>query len=330
MLNKNYRLPPIQLSEVILFANDGILGKDIQILKAGKFSLDEETLEVTPENLLSMVKNFQNKARGVDIMLDYSHDSGGKAAAWFTDIRAQNDDTELWGTVEWTETGAMSVKRREFRYISADFTFQYEDNETLEEFGPTLFGAALTNRPVVKRMVPTVLSENINTLSKEDQMTIEELTKKNAELQTKLDEMGAELTSVKAACDKFELAEKEAKEQVKLAEEKVKKDNLLAEKKSKFDKKLSEGAVCEAQREAYMTDNLEEFTDKAAPVKLDMQGDNGNGGEQTNSKTPAQDEVMKLAEVKIKELKISLSEGIKKVLSENEELNKKYLKETNV
>ena len=31
-----------------------------------------------------------------------------------------------------------------------EFTFNYKDNEELKDHGPTLLGAALTNRPVIK------------------------------------------------------------------------------------------------------------------------------------------------------------------------------------
>ena len=120
MTTINYRLPPIQLSETILFQNEGILGKEIQILRAGKFVHDQEEFEITSDDLTSMVDNFNNKARGIDIMLDYSHESEGKAAAWFHNLYLQNDN-ELWASVDWTETGAMAVKRKEYRYISADF-----------------------------------------------------------------------------------------------------------------------------------------------------------------------------------------------------------------
>ena len=75
------------------------------------------------------------------------------------DIYLSENGEELWATVDWTEGGEKSVRRKEYRYLSADFQFNYTDNETLQEYGPTLFGAGLTNRPVVKGMAPTILSE---------------------------------------------------------------------------------------------------------------------------------------------------------------------------
>ena len=105
----------IQLSEQILFAHNGILGKDIQILRAGKFVHDQEELEILPQDLDTMVVNFKNKARGIDLMLDFSHESEGKAAAWFEDLWTVNDSSELWGRVDWTHSGSEAVKRREYR-----------------------------------------------------------------------------------------------------------------------------------------------------------------------------------------------------------------------
>ena len=227
MSNINYRLPPVKLSETILFHNEGILAREVQVLRAGKFIHNQEEFEITLDDLNSMVNNFNIKARGIDLMLDYSHDSEGKAAAWFHNLYVVNDN-ELWANVEWTETGATAVKRKEYRYISADFNYNYQDNETLEEYGPTLFGAALTNRPVVKWMTPTILSEqNIKTLSKEDYMTIEKLTKELADLQAKYDDLcNVDKTT------KMELSEaKEEIKNVKLSEEKIKADVKLAEER---------------------------------------------------------------------------------------------------
>ena len=327
----NFRLPPIQLSE-ILFAHNGILGKDIQILKAGKFIHDQEELEIKTSDLAMMVGNFERKVRGIDLMLDFSHESEGKAAAWFTRLYTTNEDSELWAEVNWTACGTDAVKGREFRYISADFNFNYQDNESLQEYGPTLFGAALTNRPVIKRMVPTILSEGKEpiTNNKEIKMpTIEELTAKNAELQAKLDLQLAKTAEVETKNAELVTLSEKTKADVKLAEEKVKADAKLSEKKVKFDTKLSEGLVCEAQRNDFMDDNMEGFMEKAVAIQTKTNGNNSTQEKEVSNET-ASAQLVVLAEKKSKEKGISLGEGMKLALRENKELSDKYIKETSV
>ena len=73
--------------------------------------------------------------------------------------------------------------------MSPDFTFNYVDNETLNEYGPTLFGAGLTNRPVIKNMEPVIqLSEELNM----------DLEQKVLELEGIINQLKAELEKLKS------------------------------------------------------------------------------------------------------------------------------------
>ncbi len=323
--SKIFRAAPVQLSEG-MYSEEGGVTKKIQILKVGKFFDAWEDFEVTKDDLTSMVKNFNERKRKIDLMVDFSHDSGGPAAAWMKNIYTDKEGTELWADVEWTPSGEEAVKSKAFRYLSADFSWNYMDNETGEKCGPTLFGAGLTNRPVLKNMQPTTLSEE-KTSNKDEKMTEAELKKKNEELEKQLADQKAEADKLKKeAADRALLDEKSKREaeEKKAADEKAR---LLSEKKAKFDKKLSEGLVVEAQRDAFMNDNMEEFMEKAVKVQNSTSG-NGDSGAPANTGKSAQDQVLELAEKKVKEDKIQLSEAIGKVLSENKELNEKYIKET--
>lgn len=322
---KLFRFLPILLSETAI-GTDGKLKEDIQLLRVGEFYLSEgEKIEITKNHLLSMIKNFDDQVRGIDIMLDYSHESGGKAAAWFKKVYLSEDGNSLWTKVEWTPSGEEVVKNKEFRYVSSDFHFNYEDNETSKKFGPTLFGAALTNRPVIKRMEPITLSEKMGECkmsaeNKEKEAEVSEL----ADLKKKNKELSDEIAAMKK--EKKCAEDKKVEDDKKLAEEAA-----VKAKNDAFTKMLSEGKVVEAQRVPYMANDLVKFAELAGEIKLAEKG-GGSGDKEdvkTDSKTPAQDKVMTLAEKMVKDEKISLSESIKRVLASDKKLCEEYGKETN-
>lgn len=339
----NFRFIPIQLHEG-LFTGENHISDEIQVLRVGTFFHDGQEIQITKQDLKNMVKNFSENVRGIDLMLDYSHESEKEAAAWFKEVYLSEDGKELWARVDWTDDGAEAVRRKKYRYISADFNFSYKDNETMKNHGPTLLGAGLTNRPVVKKMKATILSEENNySEQKDDKMNFEEKFKeeleKNKKLQAKLEELEGKMKDSKFSEKEKELEERE--KNVKLAEEKQEQEKKDAEKKAEFDKMLSEGQAVEAQREAFMKDNMKEFianAGKAGDVNFSEKG-NEKAGTETNTKgqefkdseTPAQDEVISLSEKKMKEdssLDYDLAQDL--VLSENSELRARYEKEVEI
>lgn len=338
---KIFRSSPIKFNENVYIGENGI-SDDIQILRIGTFFHEGKSIEVKTSHLKKMIKNFDDGVRGIDLMLDYSHESEKEAAAWFESLYLSEDGKELWAKVEWTEDGADAVKKKKYRYISADFNFAYIDNEKLKDHGPTLLGAGLTNRPVVKKMNPTILSEHESKTQynepKENKMNLEEHLEKEKEKNSKL---AKELADLKEKMKGAKFSEKEdelkaREDKVKLAEDNAIKDKKDAEKKGEFDKMLSEGSVKEAQRDSYMKDDMAEFiknSPKAGEINLSEKGNGGTGNEGgekfDKSDTPAQDEVISLAEKKIKEDKdLSIGEAQEMVLSENAKLKEKYEKET--
>lgn len=330
---KNFRSSPIQLGENIFTGPDGI-SKDIQVLRVGNFFHNGQQIEITKSHLKTMIKNFHEGVRGVDLMLDYGHNSDANAAAWFEDVYLSDDGKELWAKVDWTEGGADSVRKKEYRYISADFNFAYKDNESLKDYGPTLLGAGLTNRPVVKKMNPTILSENNNPSEEEmpqdNKDEMEKLRKENKELKEKLAEKDKDESMSEIKKREDAIAERE--KAVKLAEEKAETEKKEAAKKVEFDTMLSEAKVVEAQRESFMKDDMAEFVKNAGSVNLAEKGNGATGKkdvEFADSETPAQDEVISLAEKKIKDEQVTIDQGIDMVLSENAELRKKYEAEVN-
>jgi len=137
--------------------------KDIQVLKSGTFYDPRyKQFDVTAKMLQEMVSNFRNGVRGVVPALDYDHDTQGPAAGWFKELYIKDigPESQLWAKIEFTPRGQKSLSDKDYGYISADFEDAYEDNETGRKYGCVLKGAALTNRPVIKRMEPVIqLSE---------------------------------------------------------------------------------------------------------------------------------------------------------------------------
>lgn len=308
--------------------------KKIQILRTGIFHDPKypKPIPVTKDILLSLVKNFKNNVRKIDLAIDYKHDSDDIAAGWFKELELSEDGEGLFAEIDWTKQGAQKLSEKEFRYVSADFQFNYIDNETKENFGPTLLGAGLTNRPVIKGMQPAVeLNENSNGNNNGGNMDpkdkeIADLKAKIAELEAKAPkedapEMSAlkkQLADMTAKCAEYEMASKQAAEKAQ-----------LAEKKTKFDTMLSEGKCVEAQRESFMKDDFKAFTDLAQPLKLSEVGNGGDGkgakgGKEGEEKT-AEDELIAFAETKMKENKdLDFGAAFRVALAEKPELAKKY------
>ena len=68
-MSEEFRSAPIKLSEEEI-------PKKIQILRCGNFNHDGREIKVSKEDLDNMVKNFSEKVRGIDLMIDFSHNSG--------------------------------------------------------------------------------------------------------------------------------------------------------------------------------------------------------------------------------------------------------------
>ena len=138
-----------------------------QVLRAGHFVHSAYgEFDVTPDDLASMVANFQSGVRPkapTRLVVDYDHgELTGRAAGWVTDLEVRAGGTELWAQVEWTDEAAEAIRRREYQFTSAEFTSEYVDKETGETRGATLLAFAITNRPFVEGMQPLALSEKVS------------------------------------------------------------------------------------------------------------------------------------------------------------------------
>ena len=342
IMNEIFRGLPIRLSLDPQKGADGVPRK-VQVLRVGSFQYQDESMdepvqmEITREVLASMVKNFKAGVKKTDLAMDYGHNSGAEAAGWFKSLELSTDGNELWAEIDWTRIGAQKLADKEFRYVSADFNWDYEDNESGDKFGPTLNGAGLTNRPFVKNMAPAISLHEGGRMAKKLDDTQKPGDKpangggEPGEKQSndeKLKAVQAELDDMKqkyaAAMDEIGNLKKSAMKHAS--------DALATEKKSKFDKMLSEGKVVEAQREPFMSGDLDKFTAAAKDVNLSERGhgegsrsEGGDDGSGPKDYEGAVAEIKKQAQVLLSEKKVkTLSEAYGIVMKKNPKLSDLY------
>lgn len=325
-----YLLPPvlIELAEV-----DGkfTVPEQIQIMRTGtfhdprykKFTLDKAVLA-------SIKKNFDARVRGVDIAIDLNHDPDHLAAAWFKELDLRNDGEEIWAKVDWTPRGEKVLSQKELRYFSPEFHPDYEDNESLQKFGPTLLGGGLTNRPVIKGMQPAIQLAEFK--KGEDPMTPEQIAEYE-EMKQACEAAGMTVAEMVQKMSQLEKQNTDLQGAVQANEATLK----LSEKKSAFDKMLTAGKACEAQREAFMSDDMVKFAELQKPLNLSEAGhgsathEGAAEGLDPKSKTPAQDRVLALAEEKRQKNKdLDAGDAISLVLSEHSDLRAQYEREVSV
>lgn len=156
----------------------------VQILRVGSFSHPKYgEFQITSATLSEMKQNFDNKIRGIDVALDYFHNSDEAASGWLKALYLSEDEQELWGEVDWTPKARRMLAEREIRYFSPDFAFQWTDPETNVTYKNVLFGGGLTNRPFVKDMAAIVAAETKgdNEMDAKEFKALQEQVKKLAE-----------------------------------------------------------------------------------------------------------------------------------------------------
>ena len=298
-------------------------------------------VDITRQMFSEMITNFESKVRGVDLMIDYAHDSDREAAGWIKSLNIidnpETNESELWANVDWTPKGRKTLSDKEFAYLSADFDPNYQDNENpTQRFGSVLLGAGLTNRPVIKRMKPAII------LSEFSENNIEEKKIMDNQTETKpVDEKKPEISAsevklaqiddimnelgVSSIEELMNMIRDMKSQNVQLAEEKE-----SQEKETKLNVLLSEGKISQAQKETALTlektvfDGFIKLAEMNSPVvKMDEQGSSETPTEEIEI-DDAETKVMELAEKKANDEKISFAKAVSLVLSENKELAKKY------
>lgn len=136
---------------------------EFQVLRVGEFYDPRYgVFQVTEERLQSLKRNFDEKILGIDVALDVNHDAEGGAYAWVSSLAVREGG--LWATFkDFTPEGKRFFVDKIYKYFSVEFApFDKAENGKKVTVKDVLRGIALTNRPVIKGMQPTFLSEEVN------------------------------------------------------------------------------------------------------------------------------------------------------------------------
>ena len=155
-------------------------GAEVQLLPDGLFRADDGR----PDDLPGWVLNARvaagvlerARARRNDTVIDYEHQTltFGKApaAGWFHDLAYRQGEGLFITDARWTETARQHLQEKEYRYISAVFTFDPDTGAITR-----ILHAGLTNHPAVDGMADIELAAAAKFLPSEDALMNEALLK---------------------------------------------------------------------------------------------------------------------------------------------------------
>lgn len=160
---------PINLSER---NTDGLV--KIEMLREGTFHHEVYGDFVIDENKLSeMIKNYQANVLDRELSIDMQHMPELPAAIWIKKLELGNRNIKgknrkcLYGYGKPTPIGEKAIKDEEFKYFSAEYSDHFIDKETGKDYGITLKGGGLTNRPWMPGLAPVQrLSEYVGFVDK--------------------------------------------------------------------------------------------------------------------------------------------------------------------
>lgn len=150
----------IDLDTLRAASNDEKLPKRIPILPKGEYMTLPYGNMVLDNNVFEqMIGNFNgNVRRAVPLDVDHAWENT-RAAGWLKKLT--NEDDGLWAEVDYTPFGAGLVENKEYKMISAEWSFDYVDPQKSTHHGAVLVAATLTNRPLMQSM-PTITASDKN------------------------------------------------------------------------------------------------------------------------------------------------------------------------
>lgn len=153
----------VDLSSIQLDESNGTPSSWVHSLPVGEYTHPlYGKLSMSMDRIKRFADSVKNKVRGIDPSINYNHNNEDIAAGWVKDAKTETNG--LWLFVEWTTKAVEHIKKREYKYFSAEFDSLWK-NPTGQEFQDVLFGGALTNRPWMKDLLPINLSEDTINLS---------------------------------------------------------------------------------------------------------------------------------------------------------------------
>lgn len=297
----------IQLSEDFASA---VEGKPQELLRVGAFKHPKYGIvQITKDIMFSFVKNFKDNAKRVKLAVDFGHDAGGKAAAWFKDVHFDEKSGVLNVIPKWTPGGKDAVKNEDYLYLSVDFDLEYEDNESGKKFGPTLNGAGLTNRPFIKGMESIQLSEGDIMNLEQALAMIEQLKAQLAQAQQPAAAPGAP-NPLQAQLGEMQKKQDEQQKLFSEAQARIKKyedadaaraiEDAKAAKNKQFDELMKDGKACEAQRVHFLSGDSLKFAEAFVAPKLERVSHDDKGADKATADS-AEGKILQFADALLKE-----------------------------
>ena len=147
----------VDLSGVTLSEENNTTSSWVHALPLGSYKHPiYGTIDVTIERAKRFAASVVEKVRGIEPSINYDHNNNAPAAGWVKNAEERSDG--LWLFVEWTADAVDAIKKKTYRYFSAEFADIWEDAQE-KKFTDVILGGALTNRPFMKNLVPVNLSE---------------------------------------------------------------------------------------------------------------------------------------------------------------------------
>lgn len=131
----------------------GRLDSNLRDPRYGRFSITQADVDSWKRNLAGVF--------GGEVSFDFDHSSdrgsGTKAAAWVSNISqtGTKEGSLITAEMQFTRAGAQAVRDGDYKYLSPTFVENYTD-EHGQKHGKTLIGGAFTNRPVLRKGMPTL------------------------------------------------------------------------------------------------------------------------------------------------------------------------------
>jgi len=146
--------------------NKDAVESTIHLAKLGEH--DGKRFKWTADRFQEMVDNFKAGAYGLFddnknpiLFVNYNHNREGEAAGWVTDIFVANGGEDLMAKVSWTEDAVQAIRKKKYRYASAEWYSNYMEDGQDEPVGFVLGGIGLVNDPAIKGL--QVLTANKKT-----------------------------------------------------------------------------------------------------------------------------------------------------------------------
>lgn len=148
-------MPFVEMQKLLLDEGDNRTW--IHAIRPGKYKHPQhDTLDFSPDKLRQLADSVNNRAKGIDVAIDYAHNNMGEAAGWVKE--AVVDEHGLWLHAEFTDEAADAIRKGKWKYFSPEIDPIWEGPDGSKRKN-VLSGGGLTNRPFLKNTEPLRFSE---------------------------------------------------------------------------------------------------------------------------------------------------------------------------